>query len=527
MRAAGAAVLAAFVVFTSPGGVEAAKSTATYRPTFVTQREAGAWQDCMWASAAMFLDKWTSGSRIVGREKLRKLSGDEEGGSNLSDLRRAFDALGLSLETSPGAGSSIGWPTLLKRLAAGSGAIVLGDYGKLPARYGRWDREFWAKTETGDDHAMYFDRYDRRTGRILVMDPLAPAGWHGEWIPVSVLKKFAWRTSGGALWAAVTPKPQSFQAFEGVAFSSAAVGVDGQGIHASWRIEGAPRGWMYRGAGVTSEVTAMGVIDPNLPTLLAPGLRALLAAGLVQAPDLVQAPGAVRAPEAVPANTLSSPVVAAADGRIEIGLPRPAAPGTYRLTIGLTEPGTGRTVASAGPFSLYVPGPTAASLVVPTQLEVAAGERASFPVIVTNTGSLSWADPAQVAWLPIAEQQGPDVHVIGRWVAAAPEAPAGPGPALTPLSEGVPFLSSTTDVAGTGHPAFEPPPTGQIDLGRILLDSGDQATVVAEVQAPASPGAWRLVFEVTEAGRSLAVAGSAPGIVAVNVLAGSEDALPS
>jgi hypothetical protein len=98
---------------------------------------------------------------------------------------------------------------------------------------------------------------------------------------------------------------------------------------------------------------------------------------------------------------------------------------------------------------------------------------------------------------------------------------------LTPLSEGVPFLSSTTDGAGTGHPAFEPPPTGQIDLGRILLDSGDQATVVAEVQAPASPGAWRLVFEVTEAGRSLAVAGSAPGIVAVNVLAGSEDALPS
>ena len=106
---------------------------------FVTEREAGPWEDCIWAAAAMLLDKWTSGSRIIGRERLRALSGDHEGGSNLGDVQRAFARAGLDLATSPGGGASIGWSTLLRRLGSGGGAILLGDYGELPARYGRWD----------------------------------------------------------------------------------------------------------------------------------------------------------------------------------------------------------------------------------------------------------------------------------------------------------------------------------------------------------------------------------------------------
>ena len=33
-----------------------------YRPAFVTETDTRPWTDCLWASGAMLLDKWTSGA---------------------------------------------------------------------------------------------------------------------------------------------------------------------------------------------------------------------------------------------------------------------------------------------------------------------------------------------------------------------------------------------------------------------------------------------------------------------------------
>ena len=43
------------------------------------------------------------------------------------------------------------------------GAVVLGDYGKLPRWFGRWDRPFWNGKGKTDNHAVYVERYDANT----------------------------------------------------------------------------------------------------------------------------------------------------------------------------------------------------------------------------------------------------------------------------------------------------------------------------------------------------------------------------
>ena len=57
---------------------------------------------------------------------------------------------------------------------------MLGDDSKLPRWYGRWDYGFWKMTKkekkkhpSRDNHAVYVERYDRRHGRVWLMDPLA------------------------------------------------------------------------------------------------------------------------------------------------------------------------------------------------------------------------------------------------------------------------------------------------------------------------------------------------------------------
>ncbi len=97
-----------------------------YVPSFVTERQAGAWEDCIWAAAEMLLDKWTSGVTRVDRRQLRKLSGDTEGGSSLADVTKAFSRLGFPLTWSPIGGDNVTWPELLARLESGGGAILLG-----------------------------------------------------------------------------------------------------------------------------------------------------------------------------------------------------------------------------------------------------------------------------------------------------------------------------------------------------------------------------------------------------------------
>ena len=116
----------------------------------------------------MLLEKWTNGDLHPTHQRLRALSGDRHGGSNLDDLKNAYRQLGINLKFSPNGGERITFSGLLRRLAHGAGAVVLGDDSKLPRWYGRWDYGFWKMTKkekkkhpSHDNHAVYVERYDR------------------------------------------------------------------------------------------------------------------------------------------------------------------------------------------------------------------------------------------------------------------------------------------------------------------------------------------------------------------------------
>lgn len=472
-RAFAAMALAASCAFTAAPApalaLDPPQPLPAYEPAFVTEREPGAWEDCTWAAAAMLLDKWTNGVTTVGRERLRTLSGDRAGGSNLEDVERAFAIVGLSLQSSP-RGDSISWPELLGRLEQGGGAILLGDYGKLPRQYGRWDWAFWGQQGANDDHALYLDRFDRQTDRILVMDPLAPAGWRGEWVPVRALKRYAWRTAGGALWTAMTPAALAAP-FEGVHLGDPVASADASALHVSWPIEQTPQDWTYAGASVASMITAVESVEAVDPfeTVVA----ALPARGSAPLP--------------------LAPATDVADGVLSASIPLPAAPGVYRVTVTVTDHRFGAEVATAGPFNLYVPGARAAAFVPPGGLSAETGELIRVAFGVRNVGTASWVDPPLVPSLPLDMQRPRNTRLVGTWVMAA---------------------SVPVEVAGA---VTAPHP---VELGPLLLEPGYGQLVDVLVRVPADAGTWRFVIDVVDdVAGAFALSGSAPGGISVHVTA--------
>lgn len=488
-----------------------------YTPAFVTEREPGVWDDCTWAAAEMFLDKWTSGQTIVDRRQLRKLSGDKEGGSNLADVERAFARLGLDLETSPKGGASVTWAKLLDRLSNGGGAILLGDYGNLPRVNGRWDPGFWRGERETDDHALYLDRYDATTGKIFVMDPLAPADWTGEWIRASALKKFAWRTGSGKLWAALTPAALAGP-FEGVELGEPVAIADGSMLRVSWPISDAPQGWTFPGADVSAEITPISEadpidpLDPTVAALAAPGSEPVASSTQIADPIpsvIAVAPAALASSFELPLpiavdpsspGTASSSVGAAPPGdgspavdhgSIQASVPLPAAPGIYRATVTAIDLRTGARVATAGPMNLYVPGPRAASFVGPENLSAEPGALVAIAFAVRNTGITSWAESPLVSSLPPDVRQPRNSRLVGTWVA--------------PLQAGF---------DGQTIPAIPDP----IDFGPIALEPGYGRLVEVLVRVPVDPGSWRLVLDVVDdEDGSFALSGSAPDIIFIEV----------
>ncbi|MBI2763232.1 MAG: hypothetical protein HYX54_05715 [Chloroflexi bacterium] len=527
--ALGALVLAASYVLTAMPApalaLDPPQPLPGYQPTFVTERAPGIWEDCIWASASMLLDKWTNGATTVSRKQLRTLSGDAAAGSNLGDVKRAFARLGIVLKSSPGGGESVTWAELLDRLGRGGGAILLGDYSKLPRRYGRWDPAFWKNDGLLDDHALYLDRYDRRTGRILVMDPLAPAGWTGEWIPVSALRKYAWRAPGGALWTAMTPAALP-ATFDGVDLGDPTASADASSMIVSWPIDDAPDGWTYAGATVTTQITPVtddDITDVVVSALVARDGSLVARDGWLAARDgsLVARDGSLVAGDgwldpsmrwldtsldpsmpsrtdgsAEPSVTPATPVPAmpfatATGATLTATIPLPT-PGVYSVGLTLTDHRSGYEVVTAGPFKLYVPGPRAATFNVPADMLVDPAALVQLSVIVRNSGTESWVDTAPVPWLPLDKQRPRNTRLIGTWI---------PEP-----------LSTDEDRGVTATPL-------PIDFGPLALDPGSVVVIDSVIQVPIDPGYWRLVLDVVddEAG-SMALAGSAPGVIGIEVL---------
>ena len=191
-----------------------------YTPTFITETDQPSpWIDCMWASATMLLDKWSAGSLKVDRHVLRAASGDTDGGSSMYDVARGTQKLyGLNLAYSPDGGDPMTWADLLDRLSHGAGAVLGGNYSKLPEHYTRWDPRFAAKENPA--HAVYVERYDVANDRVWLMDPLGRGDYDGEWISVANLRAFAYIARGGLVFATASPTVALAPSADGYTFGA-------------------------------------------------------------------------------------------------------------------------------------------------------------------------------------------------------------------------------------------------------------------------------------------------------------------
>jgi hypothetical protein len=441
-----------------------------YRPAFVTETDVRPWKDCLWASGAMLLDKWTNGAKTVTHQRLRRLSGDLGGGSLLPDLANAYARLGIKLTYSPDGGARITWSSLLRRLASGAGAVLLGDDSKLPRWYGRWDYGFWKGKGKTDNHAVYIERYDRSRGRVWLMDPLAPAGWGGEWISVASLQRYAW-SRGGLLFAAVTPaaKPAPFAR---VRLAQPVVTQTSVTVDAAWPVH-APRRWRFPGADV--KATFQRAADP---------LRASVTATAV----------ASRPDHGSPARKTSARVV---DRSLVVSARLPSTPGAYLAELRLTDRRFGRRVVDTGPIAVFVPGPRRASLEIVLGERVAmAGSVVDASIRVANTGTLTWTD-APASLLAQETASARDTRLVARWIAITDDAGE-------PVDDGAP--------AGDPAPAT-------IDIARTPLQPGTGVTIDAPIRLPVVPGRWALVVDlVDDVDGSFAVQGSAPAATVVDVV---------
>src|SRR5829696_501164 len=167
----------------------------------ITQFDGGPFSgaNCTLASGAM-LARLGLGIVTTG-STLRTLQDDQDGGTGLNDLAVAlWRGYGISFDT-----GLIRTDHLKSLLGAGYGAVVQGDYSKVP-RGLRLQKDF-----TGG-HAIYLDGYypgNPKRGipeAYYVIDPIGRpnSGYEGDWWPASVIDEFAGAFGGGrvaAMWA--------------------------------------------------------------------------------------------------------------------------------------------------------------------------------------------------------------------------------------------------------------------------------------------------------------------------------------
>jgi hypothetical protein len=498
-RIARALVAACFVVVTwlsavpSPAAaLEPPRPLPDYRPAFVTETDERPWIDCLWASGAMLLDKWTSGEVTRTHQELRRLTQDRRGGSTLEDLREAYGHLGIDLQFSPDGGERVTWSGLLRRLSNGAGAVLLGDDSKLPRWYGRWDYSFWKleKDEEADkdNHAVYIERYDRKHGRVWMMDPLGHGDWKGEWISVRALRRFAWTTHGGFLSVAITPTAKAAP-YADVAIADPQLSMTPMTLDAAWGIT-APRKWAFPGA--TAGATFEPADDPLLVaarsvqvTMAAPATEKARApeeepAVNEEGPASEEAPAAEQAP--------ATPVAAVAGKSLRMTAALPTEAGAYQATLTLTDLRFGDVVARAESVAVFVPGPRRATLWLHVRDQaIEAGQEVAVSVLVANTGRKSWAEHVRSAETSDGPIPVRATRVVARWIRLD-----------APVDDTPPAL---------------------VVLQAVPLAPGKATTVKAELLAPESPGVWALVVDVVDdVDGSFAALGSAPAVKVFGVV---------
>ena len=476
-RTLGALALA--IAFLLPAAVPAAarephRPLPNYHPEFITQREGGgSTADCLWASASMLVEKWSAGRITASKDRLRRMSGDTKKGSNFDDLTPVLRKLGLKAKWSPEGGEYVTWSGLRDRIRKGGGAILLGDYHDLPRYYGRWAPKFWKKKGKKDNHAIYLDRYDGRTDRFWVMDPLAPAGWKGEWIPARYLRAFAWSTGGGGLWTMLTPTAKRAP-FSGVKLGAPEASVREGRLKVEWNVRKAPKRWKL------------------------PRVRVMTRVERVKDPVALGITDAVSAPLVRPAANKGKPSARYAKKTITATMKLPATPGAYEIALSLGERRFGRTVARSSTI-VYVPGERRGSILVKDPGAAMAGEPLELVATIMNTGSRDWSDPEWLttsAAATLAQRRDTVIRATWRFL----DGPDGPD----------------------GAPASDP-----VDVVDVPLKAGSVSRATLTLDAPKTPGRWILTLDIADAlDGSFAAAGSAPRTMVVMVVDGRERANP-
>ena len=375
------------------------------------------WQmksNCVWAAGAMLLDKWTHGGTRVTQTALRRAAHKKRGGASLYDLSRGIAGVsGRRIRFSPGYGDTMSWWQLLDRLAHGGGAVLIGEYGRLPAHYTRWDRSFANKRNSS--HAVYVQSYDRASGRVWLMDPLAKGDFPGEWIPVETLHRFA-TFEHGKVMAAATPAgrrprtaPLTDHAYRlsGPHLSGSAVAGGTLVVQAGLKIAfGFPNPAAHRFVARWEPILPASPPNPTGPS------RAVV--------DSEPAPGSQAAAAPVETVTLSAAVRAGRRG-FQVAVPVPATAGRYRLHLGLAEAGRRTPVRTFRIIEVEVVTPYAGTVALPKAGEVTAGSPLSIKVGVANIGTFDWRSDARPADDPRLEVPTIQTVLVLTWRSRAGE----------------------------------------------------------------------------------------------------------
>ncbi len=423
----------------------------------------------------MLADKWTNGEIRLTHGELRRLSGDEHGGSSFVAMQVAFRKLGLPFALNANGGSTLTWGALLGRLRNGAGAVVLGDDSELPRWFGRWDYRFWRKEGKEDNHAVYVERYDRRRGRVWMMDPLARGPWKGEWISVAALRRFAWFKGGRV--AAITSPTAKAAPFARVVAEKPQVSLGRSAVTATWTLR-APRRWHYPGA--------------DLHVAIAPAADPIAAA-------IISARIAPRTTaEAGPAK----PTADVSGRTLRLSAALPTAPGAYTASLSLTDRRFGSRFVASTPVAVFVPGPRRAT----TRLNVngaslTAGSGVRINVSVANSGASTWDESAR----PVDMGKLPEraTRVVATWVRLDP-----------PASGTAVARAERAAAAATGDPA-----PLIVELRSVPLAPGAMVRIRRTLVAPAQVGHWALVIDVVDdVDGSFAALGSAPAVALFEVV---------
>jgi hypothetical protein len=363
-----------------------------YTPRFVTQTdERPPWEDCLWASGAMLLDKWTHGRIQPDRERLRAASRDFRGGSTFADLARAASRrYGWRPRWSPDGGDPLTWRGLLDRLAKGGGAVIAGDYGDLGNPFIRWSRSYAADPHAAG-HAMYVERYDAAHDRIWLMDPLGRGGYSGEWAPARRIYAFIWKRRGH-VFAMATPTPPARSATGYVPGPLAlAAGSHRSGETVAVALPFTAKGpWPLPELQLDAKwepIAADGLATPTPePAQPDPGAQPMTPSALV-----VSTADPALFDDRQSAGTVTVPASLMLSGEIVL----PGEPGLWRMTAAI-ERRDGRALPKSWqqpPLELRVWGDRGAVVtpVAPAGASITAGDPVEMTLMIENAGRLPWS----------------------------------------------------------------------------------------------------------------------------------------